>query len=165
MAQSHLNLMQRSGRMLAALGLAAAAFALVGCANQSASSGTYTYGQAMQEQTVRNGTVAGIRPVTIQSDKSSGVGMVGGAALGGVAGSAIGGGRGKTLTTIGGALLGGLAGNVIENQVAKTSGLEITVDMDDGNRRVIVQEADVPLSVGQRVQVISGGGKTRVAPM
>jgi outer membrane lipoprotein SlyB len=103
--------------------------------------------------------------VVIQSDKSSGVGAIGGAALGGVAGSAIGGGRGQILTSIGGALLGGLAGNAIENQVGKTNGLEITVRLDNGETRVIAQAADVPLSSGQRVQVISGGGPTRVVPM
>jgi outer membrane lipoprotein SlyB len=30
---------------------------------------------------------------------------------------------------------------------------------------VVAQEADVPISVGQRVQVISGSGPTRVTPM
>ncbi|MFA5662943.1 glycine zipper 2TM domain-containing protein [Castellaniella sp.] len=152
-------------RQAAALGLSAGALLLAGCANQSASSSVYTYGQARQEQTVRYGTVQSVRSVVIQSDRSSGVGMVSGAALGGVAGSTIGGGKGKTLTTIGGALLGGLAGNVIEKQVDKTQGLEITVRLDSGETRVVVQEADVPLSIGQRVQMISGAGGTRVAPL
>src|SRR5690606_41951826 len=35
------------------------------------------------EQIVRIGTVTGVRPITIQDDKSSGVGMVAGGALGG----------------------------------------------------------------------------------
>ncbi|MGB7483182.1 MAG: glycine zipper 2TM domain-containing protein, partial [Castellaniella sp.] len=86
-------------------------------------------------------------------------------ALGGVAGSAIGGGRGQILASIGGALLGGLAGNAVENQVGKTRGLEITVRLDNGETRVIAQADDVALSSGQRVQVISGGGPTRVVPM
>ncbi|MCZ4328410.1 glycine zipper 2TM domain-containing protein [Castellaniella denitrificans] len=155
----------RAARLAAIAGLSLSLLALAGCANQTASSSVYTYGQAQQEQIVRYGTVVSVRPVVIQSDKSSGVGALGGAALGGVAGSAIGGGRGQILTSIGGALLGGLAGNAIENQVGKTNGLEITVRLDNGETRVIAQAADVALSSGQRVQVISGGGPTRVVPM
>jgi outer membrane lipoprotein SlyB len=155
----------RTVRLCAAVGLSLSVLTLAGCASQSASSSVYTYGQAQQEQIVRYGTVVSVRPVVIQSDRSSGVGALGGAALGGVAGSAIGGGRGQILTTIGGALLGGLAGNAVENQANKTQGLEITVRLDNGETRVIAQANDVPLSSGQRVQVISGGGPTRVVPM
>jgi outer membrane lipoprotein SlyB len=155
----------RAARLVAVTGVSLSLLVLAGCANQSASSSVYTYGQAQQEQIVRYGTVVSVRPVTIQSDKSSGVGGIGGAALGGVAGSAIGGGRGQVLAAIGGALLGGLAGNAVENQVGKTQGLEITVRLDNGETRVIAQAADVPLSSGQRVQVVSGGGPTRVVPL
>ncbi|WP_269496712.1 glycine zipper 2TM domain-containing protein [Castellaniella sp. S9] len=152
-------------RGLAAAGLAVSFAVLAGCANHSASSSVYTYGQAQQEQIVRYGTVVSVRPVTIQTDKSSGAGALAGAALGGVAGSTIGGGTGQVLATMGGAVLGGLAGNTIENTAAKTKGLEITVRLDNGETRVIAQADDVPLSSGQRVQLISGGGPTRVVPL
>ena len=155
----------RTARVLAATGAALSVLFVAGCANQSASSSVYTYGQAQQEQIVRYGTVVSTRAVTIQTDKPSGFGAVGGAALGGVAGSTIGGGTGQVLAAIGGALLGGLAGNAVENQVGKTQGLEITVRLDNGETRVIAQAADIALSSGQRVQVISGGGPTRVVPM
>ena len=108
------------------------------------------------EQIVRTGTVTGVRPIVIQNDKSSGAGMLAGGALGGVAGNAVGGGTGRTIATVGGAILGALAGNAIENSVGKSSGYEITVRLDNGETRVVAQEADVPISVGQRVQVISG---------
>ncbi len=159
------SLSSRALRLTAVAGVSLSALVLAGCANQSASSSVYTYGQAQQEQIVRYGTVVSVRPVVIQSDKSSGVGALAGGALGGVAGSTIGGGRGQILTSIGGALLGGLAGNAVENQVGKTQGLEITVRLDNGETRVIAQANDVALSSGQRVQVISGGGPTRVVPM
>ena len=155
----------RTARVLAATGVALSLLVVAGCANQSASSSVYTYGQAQQEQIVRYGTVVSTRPVTIQTDRPSGFGAVGGAALGGVAGSSVGGGTGQVLATIGGALLGGLAGNAVENQVGRTQGLEITVRLDNGETRVIAQAADIALSSGQRVQVISGGGPTRVVPM
>jgi outer membrane lipoprotein SlyB len=82
-----------------------------------------------------------------------------------VAGNAIGGGTGRTIATVGGVILGALAGNAVENRAQTNSGLEITVRLDNGETRVVAQEADVPVSVGQRVQVISGAGPTRVTPM
>lgn len=157
--------MHKYSRVAMAIGASLAILTLAGCANQSASSGVYTYDQAQRQQNVIFGTIVSLRPVTIQTDRPSGVGMVAGGALGGVAGNTIGGGSGRTLATIGGALLGGLAGNAIENQVTKTSGVEITVKLDSGATRVIAQADDQALSTGQRVQVISGGGPTRVVPM
>lgn len=156
---------QRAGRVVTVSVLAATLTILTGCANPNASSSVYSYGQAQQEQIVRYGTVVSVRSVVIQNDRSSGVGTLGGAALGGVAGSTIGGGRGQILTSIGGAILGGLAGNAVENQMGKTQGLEITVRLDNGETRVVAQAADIPLASGQRVQLISGGGPTRVVPM
>lgn len=143
----------------------ASTLVISGCANQSASSSTYTYGQAQREQVVRLGTVQSVRYVTIQADKPSGFGGVSGAALGGVAGSTIGGGRGNILATIGGGILGGLAGNAVENRVQQKQGLEITVLMDNGETRAIAQEADIMFSAGQRVRILSGNGPSRVTPL
>src|SRR5690554_112256 len=154
-----------SRRLLAMVALAGSLAVLAGCAHKSASSSVYTYGQAQREQIVRLGTVEGVRNVVIQNDRSSGAGGLAGAALGGVAGSAIGGGRGQVLAAIGGGLLGAMAGDTVEHRMAQSAGLEITVRLDNGETRVIAQEADVPLSVGQRVRVVSGGGPTRVTPM
>lgn len=152
-------------RLVAVSTVVASTLVVTGCANQSASSSTYTYGQAQREQIVRIGTVQSVRYVTIQSDKPSGFGGVSGAALGGVAGSTIGGGRGNILATIGGGILGGLAGNAIENKVQQKQGLEITVRMDNGETRAIAQEADTMFTAGQRVRVLSGNGPSRVAPL
>ncbi|CAM4253272.1 glycine zipper 2TM domain-containing protein [Bordetella muralis] len=154
----------RTGRWLAVAAVVTSMAVLGGCANRSASSSVYSYDQAQREQIVRNGTVTSVRPITIEEDKSSGVGMIAGGALGGVAGNAIGGGTGRAIATVGGAILGALAGNAVENRASRASGLEITVRLDNGETRVVAQEADTPFSVGQRVQVISGAGPTRVAP-
>lgn len=159
------NIGIRGSRVIALALVAASMTFVAGCANKSASSSVYTYGQAQREQIVRTGTVEAVRPVTIQNDQSTGAGVVAGGALGGVAGSAIGGGRGSVLATIGGGLLGAIAGNTVENRVGTTQGLEITVRLDNGETRVIAQAADVPLSAGQRVRLISGNGPTRVVPM
>lgn len=159
------ELRPRSRRWLAALVVVGSLSVLAGCAHKSASSSVYTYGQAQREQIVRLGTVEGVRNVVIQNERSSGVGALAGGALGGVAGSSIGGGRGQILAAIGGGLLGALAGDAVEHQTGKSSGLEITVRLDNGETRVIAQEADVAIGVGQRVRVISGNGPTRVVPM
>lgn len=144
--------------------VAGSALTLTGCASPNASASVYTYGQAQTEQVVREGTVRAVRPIVIQQERSSGAGLVAGGALGGVAGSAVGDGTGRTLAIVGGALLGALAGQKVEEAATKTNGLEITVRLDNGETRVIAQAADVALSVGQRVQVISGAGPTRVVP-
>lgn len=136
-----------------------------GCAKPSASANVYNYNQTQRDQIVRNGTVINVRPITIQSDQTSGGGAIAGGAVGGVAGSAIGGGTGRTLAIIGGAILGALAGNAIEDKIDKKDGLEISVRLDNGETRVIAQEADLPIMMNQRVQVISGAGPTRVVPL
>ncbi len=143
---------------------AAIAVSVSGCSTPSASAGVYTYSQAQSEQIVRYGTVVGLRPVVIQKDQSSGVGMIAGGALGGVAGSAVGGGTGRNLAIVGGAILGALAGEKIEEQAGKTQGIEITVRLDNGETRVIAQQDDQRIAVGSRVQVISGAGPVRVVP-
>jgi outer membrane lipoprotein SlyB len=136
-----------------------------GCAKPSASANVYNYNQTQRDQIVRNGTVINVRPITIQSEQSSGAGAIAGGAVGGVAGSAVGGGTGRTLAIIGGAILGALAGNAIEDKMDKKDGLEISVRLDNGETRVIAQEADLPIMMNQRVQVISGAGPTRVVPL
>src|SRR3546814_879977 len=152
MSSTHLKCTgRRTGRILAVVICAGSLSVLAGCANNSASGSTYTYGQAQHEQIVRTGTVVSVRNVTIQNSKSSGFGGLAGGALGGVAGSAVGGGTGQILATVGGAIAGALAGNAVENQVGKTKGLEITVKLDNGETRVVAQAADIPLTAGQRV--------------
>ncbi len=151
------------------LGAAAAVVSVMtvsvtGCSTPSASAGVYTYGQAQSEQIVRLGTITDMRPVVIQKERSSGAGMIAGGALGGVAGSGVGGGVGRDLAIVGGAVLGALAGEKIEEQMGKTQGVELTIRLDNGETRVVAQADDQRLSVGQRVQVISGSGPVRVVP-
>jgi len=152
-------------RRIAAAAALGAAAGLAGCSSPSASSSAYTYDQAQREQIVRLGTVQAVRPVVIQDDSTSGVGVLAGGALGGVAGNAIGGGSGRAITTVGGAVLGSVVGDVVERYIGRTDGLEITVLLDNGETRVVAQAADVPINAGQRVRMISGDGVTRVVPM
>jgi outer membrane lipoprotein SlyB len=151
-----------STHRLVVIASALAATALVaGCAVQSDSNEVYYAGQAQREQIVRLGIIESVRPVTIQH-RDSGVGTLGGAALGGVAGSAIGAGRGSVATAIVGAIAGGVAGSAIENAADRRPGYELTVRLDDGSLRAIVQDADEPFSPGDRVRILSRDGVSRV---
>lgn len=136
---------------------------LAGCATQSSSSAVYRAGDTQREQTVRMATVEAVRAVTIQRD-SKGIGLVGGAVVGGIAGSGVSSSdRKSNIGAVLGAIAGTVAGQAIEERANQREGLEITVKYDNGDVRVIVQEADVDLKPGDRVRVISGGGVTRVS--
>lgn len=133
-----------------------------GCASQSNSASVFTPGQAQREQTLRFGVVESVREVLIQGDQT-GVGTIAGGAIGGVAaGSTIGGGNGAIAAGLLGAVLGGIAGSAAENRINQRRGLEITVRLDNGEMRAVVQDADEAFRPGDRVRLLSSGGTTRV---
>lgn len=149
--------------MVVAVVLASAFVA--GCAHNSSSADIYPAFQAQNEQTVRTGTIESVRGVRIQSNdgQPSGLGTLGGGALGAVAGSAIGGGRGSVLAGIAGGLAGAIIGDAIENGVAVRPGLELTVRLDNGELRAITQaDTGEAFRAGDRVRLLSAGGVTRV---
>ena len=136
-----------------------------GCANYSTSPDVYTATASQREETVRFGTLESVRAVKIQSNggQPSGLGAVGGGAVGAVAGSTIGGGTGSILTAIVGGIAGAVAGNAIENGVATRDGAELTVRLDNGDLRAITQEQTGEVfRAGDRVRLLSSGGTTRV---
>ena len=148
-------------RITLVLALAAAA-TLAGCAT-SKSGDVYSRDEALREQTVRLATVESVRPVTIQGTRS-GIGAASGAVVGGVAGSGVGHGRGSTIAGVLGAVGGGVAGQAIEEGTTRKNGVEITVRLDNGELRAIVQEETDKFVPGQRVRLLTSGGVTRVSP-
>ncbi|UTH74072.1 glycine zipper 2TM domain-containing protein [Chromobacterium sp. IIBBL 290-4] len=147
--------------MLGKIGIAAllAAGLLSGCAT-SDSSMVYSKDQMRQAQTVQLGTVISVQNVKMEGSNNELL-TLGGAALGGLAGSNVGGGKGQAAGAIVGALAGGFGTQAAQRAMTKNA-LEITVKLDSGKMISIVQEADVPLVVNQRVRVLSGGGNDRV---
>jgi outer membrane lipoprotein SlyB len=123
----------------------------------------YSRHETGREQTVRFATVDSVRKVLIQGSQS-GIGAAAGGIVGGVAGSTVGQGRGSTVGAVLGGVAGGVAGNVIEGGATRKDALEITVRLDSGELRAIVQEADLDLRPGQRVRLVTSGGITRVTP-
>lgn len=152
--------MKRSYAVLCACITAAA---IAGCATQERSASVYRGGEAQREQVVRLATVESVREVVIDRGQT-GVGTGAGAILGGVAGSAVGQGRGSVLGAVAGAVAGGVVGQSVENRSSKVPALEITVRLDNGELRAIVQEADAQqFRPGDRVRLLSQGGVTRVS--
>ncbi|SFN85563.1 outer membrane lipoprotein SlyB [Formivibrio citricus] len=136
--------------------------AVAGCTTPD-SANVYSKSELRRPAKVRSGVIEQIRPVKMED--AMGIGAVTGAAIGGIAaGSNIGDGRGSLVAGIVGALLGGLLGDKIERGIVRKDVLEITVRMENGERLVIVEDADINLQPGQTVDVIDDGKTARVVP-
>lgn len=128
----------------------------------STSGQVYSRGQTRISHQVFFGTVLEARPVTIEGTQS-GAGTIAGGVLGGIAGSGIGGGTGRSLAAVTGAIAGAAVGSSVEKSATTVQGLEITVELDNGELVAIVQEADVAFRDGDRVRVLrSQDGTMRV---
>lgn len=144
------------------LGIILLALLVTGCAS-SRSSEVYSRDEARQAQTVEIGTVESVKEVTIEGTKTP-IGTAAGGVAGGVLGSTVGSGSGKTVATVVGALAGAALGSVAEEGITRKPGLEIVVKKEDGSTIVVVQEADLIINAGDRVQIITApGGTTRVS--
>jgi outer membrane lipoprotein SlyB len=135
---------------------------LAGCAS-SKRGDVYSRDEARREQTVRLATIESVRPVQLEGTRSP-IGTVAGGAIGGIAGSGIGQGRGSSAAAVLGAVGGGLAGAAIEEGVTRKQGVEITVRLENGELRAIVQEESDKFVAGQKVRLLTSGGVTRVSP-
>lgn len=150
---------------------------LTGCANLPPnlssqyhnSADVYTPTQAQQVQNVRLGVVLSARRVSIAATPTQTAGGSAiGAALGGLLGHQVGDGNGRTIATVAGALGGAVVGNLAGQHAYQQPGLEVSVKLDDGHVVSLTQAADVALTVGERVQLISGayyGESSRVIPL
>jgi outer membrane lipoprotein SlyB len=136
--------------------------AAAGCATRE-SANVYSKHETGREQTVRLATVDSVRQVKIQGSDTA-AGPVAGGAVGGIAGSTIGHGKGSAVGAVIGVVGGAVAGRAIEQGVTRKDALEITVKLDSGELRAIVQESDIAFKPGDRVRLVSSGGVTRVTP-
>jgi len=145
------------GGLALALGLAS------GCTLPSRGD-VYSRAETRQAWNVDYGEVTDIDAVTIEGQRTS-LGRVGGGYVGYEAGRAIGGSG--TSRAIGGALgtvAGAVAGEAVEEGLTRQAGLQITVRLDSGRSIAVVQAADQPFAVGERVKVYSrADGAARVA--
>jgi len=135
---------------------------LVVACSTNPSATTYSRDQTLSVQQVQLGTVASVRQVQIEGTQS-GVGAAAGTVIGGVAGSDIGGGKGSTIAAVVVGVAGGLLGNKLENAVTQKAGLEITVQLDNGNAVSVVQAAEENFQVGDRVRLLTSSGTARIS--
>ena len=123
---------------------------------------TYATRAVQQANKVEQGTIAGVRPIGIRADGTTGA--TAGAAAGGIAGSTV--GQGSTagaFGAIGGGLIGGLLGSAAERAAGDSDGYEYIVRKANGDLLSVTQVDKVPLALGQKVLVITGS-QARVVP-
>ena len=101
------------------------------------------------------GRVESVQPVQSQASPS-GVGVVGGAVVGGLLGNQVGGGTGRTLATIAGAVGGGYAGNEVEKRTRTATTYQVRVRMEDGQVRNFPFNSQPNWRQGDRVRVVDG---------
>ncbi len=101
------------------------------------------------------GRVTSITPITTQGNET-GLGVIGGAVVGGLLGNQVGGGNGRTLATVAGAVGGGYAGHVAENHYNRDTQYRVNVRMDNGSTRSFTYKAAPGFQVGDRVHVEDG---------
>ncbi len=115
------------------------------------------YAQTQPRQSVSpyTGHVTSVTPISTQA-KETGLGMIGGAVVGGLLGNQVGRGNGRTLATVGGALAGGYGGHVAENYYSRDTQYRVNVRMDNGTNRSFTYKAAPGFQPGDRVHIEDG---------
>lgn len=147
-----------------AVAFAILAATLAGCAS-GLGANSYEPAAVGRVARVEEGTIVGVRPITIQgSEQGAKVGTLAGAVLGGLAGSELGGGRkANTAGAVGGAVLGGLAGNAIAKSAGAQPGFAYTIRLPSGELVSVAQAGDYAIPNGTPV-LIEYGARARVIP-
>ena len=101
------------------------------------------------------GVVQSVHEVQTKGE-GSGIGVVGGAVVGGVLGNQVGHGDGRKVATVIGAVGGAAAGNEVEKYVKSSKSYEITVRFDDGSSRVITEPETTTWRAGDKVKMLNG---------
>jgi outer membrane lipoprotein SlyB len=127
----------------------------VGCAGGNQGRRTVQAGQVQRAASVSYGTILAVEEVMLESG-STALGLGGGAVAGGVLGHAVMGRSGRNRRSIGaltGAAAGATAGSIAERRLTNADGIEIEVQLDNGEIYVVVQELDDVYKVGDLVRV------------
>ncbi len=143
--------------------LVTVAAALAACSNPSLSPDVYSRSDAQQTFHVRYGEVVEIRPVPIEGEATD-LGTYGGGWIGYGAGRDLADGDSyEHLAGAVGGVAGALAGRAIEKSVTGEDGIEIIVELDNGELIGVVQADDVSFVEGERVRVMMSHSRgTRV---
>lgn len=103
-------------------------------------------------------TYGTIDSITVTRGASSGMGAgaVVGGVVGGLLGNQVGSGSGRTAATAAGAIAGAMVGNEVQKNRNERDMFQISVRMDNGDYRTVVQDSVSDLRVGNRVRVVDG---------
>jgi len=99
------------------------------------------------------GVIESVREIEARGE-GTGLGVVGGAVVGGVLGNQVGGGRGKDVATVLGAVGGAVAGNEVERRARSSVNTSVTVRMEGGGTRVLRETGASAWRAGDRVRII-----------
>ena len=137
------------------------AVALAGCATSSPDVVQRYETQRLSQ--ILDGIVLSVRPVTIDGSQS-GIGGTTGAFLGGIAGSSHSSGAEAAAISVVAAVAGAVLGNAIERASTREDGVEVLVQLRNGERRAIVQSrGSEALAAGEAVILVTTDGRTRVS--
>jgi len=107
-------------------------------------------------QRVQQGEVIATRTVVIDGQATA-RGQSSGAIIGSAAGQTLGEGSGRILAAAGGGVLGGIVGGMVEKQLTTRQAQELTVELEDGRRIVVIQEQrNAGFLEGDQVKVTIG---------
>lgn len=121
-----------------------------------------SYRETQRMSTVQEATVLSVRPVVVDGSQS-GAGAMAGGMIGSVAGSSVGGYRDSFVGSILGAVAGAVVGNAVERSATQQSAVELTLQLRNGDRRMVVQgTGNEYFQPGDAVVVISNGYRARV---
>lgn len=107
--------------------------------------------------TVKQGTVTAVKNVSVMGPRSRAGGTVGSVA-GSIIGSSV-----PYAGSILGSMIGGAVGSEADKELSKQKGLEITLQLTDGEKVVVTQLAKTAFKAGDKVQLIMQDNKARVA--
>ncbi len=129
---------------------------LSGCATDI-SSNSYSDESVGEVAETESAVVVKIRPVKVGPDQlgKSNTGTIAGGIGGALIGSQLGSGFGGALATVGLAGAGAVGGAAAEKKLKTQAGLEITVKLQSGRLRTLVQGSDVSFVKGERVLLMN----------
>ena len=107
--------------------------------------------------TVKQGTVTSVKNVAIAGKRGSG-----GRTVGAITGSILGSGVPYAGSIIG-SMIGGAVGGEAEKAATNKPGLEITLQLNNGEKVVVTQLAKTKFKTGDKVQLIMQDQRARVA--
>ncbi|MES2740269.1 MAG: glycine zipper 2TM domain-containing protein [Pseudomonadota bacterium] len=140
---------------LAALMIAATAV-LTGCASTAPTQSPAYSSSSAQPDSSTYGTIDSIQ-ATRTNAQPSGAGAVAGGLVGALLGNQVGSGNGRTAATVAGAVGGAVVGNEVErNRAQGQDAYQVSVRLDNGDYRTVVQDNVNELRVGNRVRVVDG---------